>query len=131
MRIPTAAALLAIAALLAGCQSSDVGQPCRLLPAELTPNGIDDGTVAADFVATNVPSCDDLVCIRSPSPSGGYCSRTCVSNADCSSGSLTGLVCRELTFDTNFFVENPQLKDQYQAFLGPIGLSTYCATPLQ
>jgi hypothetical protein len=124
MRLPIAVALALLAGLLAGCQGPDVGQECSFN------NAIDRTPVPADYAATGVTSCDNLVCIKSPSRTSGYCSKPCAGNADCSQ-SETGLVCRALTFDQNFFADHPELQAQYQPFLGALGLSKYCATPLQ
>lgn len=124
MRLPIVASLALLAASLVGCQSPDVGQDCAF------GNSIDRSPVPADYAATGITSCDNLVCIKSPSRESAYCSKPCVSNTDCSQ-SETGLVCRPLTFDQNFFAAHPELQAQYQPFLGALGGSSYCATPLQ
>ena len=124
MRLPIAVALALLTASLAGCQSPDVGQDCSFN------NAIDTTAVPADYAATGITSCDNLVCIKSPGRQRGYCSKPCAANADCAQ-SDTGLVCRDLTFDQNFFAQHPELQAQYQQFLGPLGSSKYCATPSQ
>jgi hypothetical protein len=123
--------LFAVSALaLAGCQDPDVGALCNFdLP------GVNDGPVAADFLETGKTECDNLVCIKSPPPPQGskvrnnpYCSKPCVSNADCSEGE-TGLVCRKVVLDEAFIDSLPP--DVRQRYLGEIRLSTYCAAPVQ
>jgi hypothetical protein len=128
MRIPNAMLVAGLVTLMA-CQGSDVGTPCRLIAAtqQLPTNPIDDAKVPADFVAFHVPTCDDLICIKSPQRDSGYCSRPCVSNSDCS----TGLICRQLTFPETIFLDHPELKDQYAQYLGSVTASTYCATAQQ
>lgn len=120
------AALLGCATALVACQSPDVGQPCAFN------NSIDSiDPVPADYVATGVPVCENLVCIKSPQRQGAYCSKPCVSNSDCFQ-SDTGLVCRQLTLDQNAFATLPaDVQSTYAAALGTIGLSSYCATPQQ
>ncbi len=125
MRIANAALIVVLPALIA-CQGPDVGQPCQF------GNSIDNlTTVPADYAATGVTSCENLICIRSAQRATGYCSKPCVSNSDCSQ-SETGLVCRQLTFDQNVISSLPaDVQSLYAKSLGPIGLSNYCATPLQ
>jgi hypothetical protein len=122
MRLSIVASLALLAGTLAGCQGPDVGQDCAF------GNVIDHSTVAADYAASGITSCDYLVCIKSPSRPSAYCSKPCASNVDCAQ-SETGLECRALTFDQNFFAAHPELSAQYQPFLGPFGLSKYCAAP--
>ncbi len=125
MRPRIAVVVVALGGLLVACQSPDVGQPCAFN------NSIDSvASVPADYAATGVTVCENLVCIRSPTRAQPYCSKPCVANADCSQ-SETGLVCRDLTFDQSFFDSHPELKAQYQPFLGSLGVSKYCAVPLQ
>ncbi len=129
MRIPNAALVGALVAVMA-CQSSDVGSPCRIIPAtdQLKTNPIDDGPVSADFIATGVTSCDNLVCIKSPQRPSGYCSAPCASNSDCSQG----LVCRPLTYDPSVINNLPDaVKQAYQAPLASVFTTPYCATPQQ
>ncbi len=123
MRLPIVASLVLLAGALAGCQGPDVGQDCAF------GNAIDRTPVPADYAATGITSCENLVCIKSPNRASAYCSKPCASDTDCSS-SETGLRCRPLTFDQNFFAAHPELKAQYQPFLGPLGVSSYCAAPL-
>ena len=130
MRSP-ALALVAVLAACAACQAPDVGSPCALSPAPPTP-------VTADYLQTGTTTCDTLICIQSApppagtklsfDPNGGYCSKPCVGDSDCSTGD-TGLVCRSVILDPAFLAGlDPKVKTQY---LGDIGqFSTYCATPL-
>ena len=115
--------VVALGGLLSACQSPDVGQDCTFRQPV-------DPTLPVEYVETGNTACDNLVCIKSPGRSSAYCSKPCVSNADCFQ-SQTNLLCRALTFDQSFFDSNPDLKAQYQPYLGAIGLSTYCATPQQ
>jgi hypothetical protein len=124
MRLPIVASLALLAGVLGGCQGPDVGQDCKF------GNAIDTSPVPADYAASGITSCDYLVCIKSPSRASGYCSKPCASNADCSQ-SETGLVCRALTFDQNFFAAHPELQAQFQPYLASFGLSKYCAAPSQ
>jgi hypothetical protein len=120
MRLRLAPALAALA-LAAGCQSPDVGQSCDFDSGAT-------GPVAADFMATGITVCENLVCLKSPGRSGGYCSKACVSDRDCSSGS-TGLACRQVVLDPDFLAALPP--DVRQKYLGDISFSSYCAVPLQ
>ncbi|HEX8908112.1 MAG TPA: adventurous gliding motility lipoprotein CglC [Anaeromyxobacteraceae bacterium] len=127
MRTAATVAALALAAL-AGCQAPDVGGPCTFdltLPT----------TVTADYLESGKTECDNLVCIRSPTPPPGskvknnpYCSKPCVGDADCSP-SDTGLYCRKVVLDDVFLASLPaSVKQQY---LGDTGsFSQYCASPL-
>jgi hypothetical protein len=133
-------ALLALAGLLAGCQSPDVGQRCRL-PSRGTPvQGPTPDTAAGDFLEFGNVGCDNLVCIVSPAVSGspynacpngecGYCSKPCVSDADCFR-SETGLACRQMVLDPAFMTQlaetDPELLSKY---LADIQFSSYCAVP--
>ncbi len=128
--------VLGVLLLVAGCQGPDVGQSCRIQTGQVDLNST---AVPADFFESDPASgCDNLVCIRSPDQPAGskvknnpYCSKPCVSNADCFQ-SDTGLVCRPVTVDTNFIKTLPQdVQDQYQLLLGEISFSSYCAAPLQ
>ncbi len=125
MRYAHVAMLVALAGALAGCQSPDVGQDCAFN------NSIDAmASVPADYAATGVTVCENLVCIRSPGRTTGYCSKPCAGDSECYT-SETGLVCRALTFDANFMATlPPDVQSKYQKVLGPIGVSNYCATPL-
>ncbi|MFL5263473.1 MAG: adventurous gliding motility lipoprotein CglC [Anaeromyxobacteraceae bacterium] len=116
----------ALAAALSGCQDPDVGQKCTV---DLN---VDRTIVAADYLETGKTDCENLVCILSPDPKSEsknreYCSKACVSNADCSE-SDTGLVCRPVVLDANFInTLDPTVRQRY---LGDITLSNYCAPPL-
>jgi hypothetical protein len=137
-RVPLFAAV-ACAALAAGCQDPDVGARCDIqwggsiaAPEPSTADG--------DYLETGNPTCDSLVCIVSPATSGeystcagehvqcGYCSKPCVSDADCYE-SETGLVCRQMVLDDEFIASlPPEVRDMY---LGDAQSSYYCAVPLQ
>ncbi len=57
--------VLALSAVLAGCQSPDVGQPCTLQIGQ-DPNAVNLNTtsVPADFLESGADNgCDNLVCI--------------------------------------------------------------------
>jgi hypothetical protein len=118
----------ALAAALSGCQDPDVGQKCTV---DLD---VDRQNVTFDYLETGKTDCENLVCILSPPPPAGskvkfneYCSKACVSNADCSD-SDTGLVCRPVVLDANFINSlDPSVRQRY---LGDITLSNYCAPPL-
>jgi hypothetical protein len=119
-----AAGLLA----LAGCQDPDVGQRCTFTLA-----GVDPAAAAADYLETGpLTECETLVCIVSPPTSrlknNPYCSKPCVSNAECSQDQ-TGLVCRAVVLDPTFINSlDQQTRDKY---LGQFAFSNYCAAPLQ
>lgn len=119
---------VALALALAGCQAPDVGAACQLDFA------VPD-TVAADYLESGKTECDNLVCIRSPTPPAGskvqhnpYCSKPCVADADCSP-SDTGLICRKVVLDEVFLASlSPEVR---QTYLGDTGsYSQYCASPL-
>ncbi|MBK9518017.1 MAG: adventurous gliding motility lipoprotein CglC [Anaeromyxobacter sp.] len=136
-RLAQAAALAALL-LLAGCQSPDVGQPCKLpsKPGAPSPGPTPD-TAAGDYLEFGNTFCDNLVCIVSPAVPGGryngcsgdqcgYCSKPCVSDQDCSR-SETGLACRQMVLDPAFIAsldEATRLK-----YLADIQFSSYCAVP--
>jgi hypothetical protein len=134
------AAVLALVAT-AGCQKPDVGGQCTLA---WNPTWEQNGTQAPPAAATTTSdyfemgnlACDGLVCIVSPAPAGseyastvpgqGYCSKACVSNADCYEKD-TGLVCRQMVLDPAFLRElDPATAERY---LANIQNSSYCAVP--
>lgn len=143
MRAPAYLAAFALFTLLAlpACDKPDVGARCTLswnpnaeVPAP-TPT-----TALGDYFESGNLGCDDLICIVSKAKTGskyascsgtacGYCSKPCVSNRDCYSGS-TGLVCDSVVLDETFIAtleeEDPELLDRY---LGEIRLSDYCVVP--
>jgi hypothetical protein len=141
--------LLALSAVLAGCQSPDVGQACEL---QTGAGGVNLNVVGvpADFFESGNLGCDNLVCIKSPDQPAGsrvsnnpYCSKACVSNSDCFE-SETGLVCRPVTVDLNFVKTLPPAQQaEYFRILGcqvaedgtatdcPLPFERYCAAPLQ
>ena len=140
--------MLALSAVLAGCQSPDVGQSCTLQVGTVNLN---TEPVLADYLESGADNgCDNLVCIKSPDQPAGsavksnpYCSKQCVSNSDCFQ-SETGLVCRQVTIDRNFIntLPEPQRNEYYRILdcefsaegtLGqcPLQFESYCATPLQ
>jgi hypothetical protein len=130
-----------VALLLAGCQSPDVGQRCRLPSTTGGPAGPTPDTAAGDFLEFGNPGCDNLVCIVSPTTAGsryntcsgsgtdaqcGYCSKPCVSDQDCFK-SETGLVCRQMVLDPAFIAG---LDDATRTkYLADIQFSSYCAVP--
>ena len=140
VRIPKMALVAALLALGA-CQEPDVGQACTLTwgtspdspppptPVELFQSG------GGEWFETGNSQCEDFVCIVSPEPPGakystsGYCSKPCVSNADCFE-SKTGLVCRQIVLDPLFLAQldklDPTVKQQY---LSDQAFSSYCAVP--
>ena len=90
----------------------------------------------SDYFESGNLACDGLVCIVSPAPAGseygssvpgqGYCSKPCVSNADCYE-SETGLVCRQMVLDP-VFLETLDAATR-QRYLADIQYSSYCAVP--
>ncbi|HZZ84942.1 MAG TPA: adventurous gliding motility lipoprotein CglC [Anaeromyxobacteraceae bacterium] len=122
-----------LAATLAGallaCQPPDVGQACPVrLPAQ---NGVpvSCATVQGDYLETGVTACENLVCIVSPTNGDkrvtcnpGYCSKPCVSDADCDTSS-TGLVCRQVVLDPAFLASIPT------KYLGDLKTTYWCAIP--
>jgi hypothetical protein len=139
MRSTVTAAFVVGVLVLSGCQSPDVGGPCKFPPP--TDSSLPDLNtidVPTDFFESGNPGCDNLVCIKSPPQPGTskvknnpYCSKACVSDSDCFQ-SDTGLVCRPVTPDPNYIKTLPQsVQDQYAKMLGDIQFSSYCAAPLQ
>ncbi len=144
MRSPSLLAAPAVALLaLAGCQGPDVGGQCTIAwnptwQQDNTPPPPTAATLYAsggsDYFESGNLACDGLVCIVSPAPAGskygstvpgaGYCSKPCVSNADCYQ-SETGLVCRQMVLDPVFLSTLDQAtRDRY---LADIQYSSYCA----
>jgi hypothetical protein len=132
------------ALLLAACQSADVGQECRMTLENADGTPIDvlvgDATCSsnrADFFRSGAIECDNLICLRSATGAcagGGtadplqvrsYCSKACVSDADCFSDE-TGLVCRPVLLDPSFVATLP---DGGAPWLPAALGSSYCATP--
>jgi hypothetical protein len=130
-------AALALLALLAGCQSADVGQRCRAPRDPLAQETWSPDKVLGDYLESGNPSCDNLVCIVSPAVAGGryndcpggecgYCSKPCVSDQDCFR-SDTGLACRQMVLDPAFLRSLPEaVRVKY---LADIQFSSYCAVP--
>ncbi len=118
--LATAAAALTI---LAACQGPDVGQACSL---RATGTGTAPGP-GADWFETGNFECVNPVCIQSYGRATPYCSKACVSNRDCYTGS-TGLVCRAVVLDQEFLAALPP--DVRAKYLGEIQSSDYCAVPL-
>lgn len=135
-----ALAIVLAAASLAACQKPDVGARCVLSwneagnPPPPTPQ-----TAGGDYFETGNVGCDDLVCIVSQAEPGtrygdcagengeacGYCSKPCVSNADCYA-SETGLVCDRVVLDETFVRSlDPEVRERY---LGQIQFSRYCVS---
>jgi hypothetical protein len=131
--------------LLLACQGPDVGQSCTVA-ASASSSDLQDSPVAADFLEFGNPTCDSLICIKSPTQPAGskvknnpYCSKACVSNDDCYQ-SQTGLVCRPVTVDVNYIASLPPATQQeYLNLLGCANktlqqcnqASSYCAAPVQ
>ncbi len=138
---------LIVAALLplVACQGPDVGQSCQIAWSTTWRS---DGTPpppraedlyasgGGDYFESGNLGCDGLVCIVSPEQAGsryacptygcGYCSKSCISNADCFE-SKTGLVCRQMVLDPVFLEQlDPDTRARY---LADIQFSSYCATP--
>lgn len=141
VRVALVAVAAATSALVAGCQSPDVGQRCEIAWSTEVPPPVPaptPATIAGDYLETGNFACDNLVCIVSPATTGqyascagaqcGYCSKPCVSDRDCFT-SQTGLVCRQMVLDDAFIAWlRANGKDQY---LGDAQYSKYCAIPLQ
>lgn len=135
-RLAPVLAPLALVALLAGCQSPDVGQRCRIPNAQQAVHPTPDA-ITGDYLENGNPVCDNLVCIISPVVEGGryntcagefcgYCSKPCVSDQDCFR-SETGLACRQMVLDEAFMNSlDPALRERY---LADIQFSSYCAVP--
>jgi hypothetical protein len=132
----SAAVLLAV---LSACQRPDVGARCELTWTG-TASAPTPQTAQGDYFETGNEFCDDLICIVSPGEAGtrygdcvgpggntcGYCSKPCVSNADCFT-SDTGLVCDKVILDEAFIASLPE--DVKQRYLGDINVSSYCVVP--
>ena len=140
-RSSLAVAVLALVAT-AGCQKPDVGGQCALA---WNPTWEQNGTQppptasqlpagGSDYFESGNLACDGLVCIVSPAPAGseygfttpgqGYCSKPCISNADCYEKD-TGLVCRQMVLDP-VFLETLDAATR-QRYLADIQYSSYCA----
>lgn len=143
------------AALAGGCQQPDVGARCDIAWGTNTAfKPPRPEKIPGDYLETGNLACDSLVCIVSPATSGkystcavedlsstpetysqcGYCSKPCVSDAECFK-SATGLVCRQIVLDPAFI---KYLEDQDAAngtnvaaqYLGDARYSRYCAAPI-
>jgi hypothetical protein len=133
------AALVLITALTAACQKPDVGARCALSWGSSSP-APNPQTAQGDYFETGNTECDDLICIVSPAEAGtrygdcagadgnscGYCSKPCVSNADCFS-SDTGLICDKVVLDEAFIATLPA--DVRTRYLGDVATSSYCVVP--
>lgn len=136
-RVPFAAAVLL--AVLSACQQPDVGARCKLSWSGSAPTPTPE-TAQGDYFELGNEACDDQICIVSPGEAGtrygnctgpdgdvcGYCSKPCVSNADCFS-SETGLVCDKVVLDEAFIASLPE--DVKQRYLGDINVSSFCVVP--
>lgn len=134
-------AVTACAALSAGCQPPDVGARCDITWGTDTATypAPRPETIPGDYLETGNLACDSLVCIVSPATSGkysscasgdtqcGYCSKPCVSDAECFK-SETGLVCRQMVLDDAYIASLPA--DVRTRYLGDALYSKYCAVPL-
>ncbi len=137
MRAP-AYLTLALFTLLAlpACDKPDVGSRCVL--AWGSGDGPTPATAKGDYFESGNASCDDLICIVSPATTGrysqcsgaacGYCSKPCVSDRDCYSGS-TDLVCDQVILDPVFIASlDPQTAERY---LGETRFTSYCVVRRQ
>ena len=155
-RAPNVLPAVALVAALAACQEPDVGQRCTIswsptweqdgtpppprptCTPDIAPPGCVDlyTSGGGDYFESGNLGCEGLVCIVSPAAPGsryacdaygcGYCSKPCVSNADCYE-SKTGLVCRQMVLDPVFMDQlDPETKARY---LADVQFSSYCATP--
>jgi hypothetical protein len=141
MRAPAPSLALALFTLLtvSACDKPDVGARCVLswnpnweqagTPPPPTPS-----TAQGDYFETGNSGCDDLVCIVSPAKPGtkygscsgnacGYCSKPCVSDRDCYSGT-TQLKCEQLILDPVFLSTLDDLTKQ--RYLGQTQNINYC-----
>jgi len=134
-------ATLAAASLLAGCPSPDVGQACEMnlkyadgSSIAVSVGGRTCSATPADFFRSGAVECDNLICLQSPTGTCGggtpyqvkaYCSKACVSDADCFT-SETGLVCRQILLDPAFVATLP---DGGAPWLPQALGSNYCAFP--
>jgi hypothetical protein len=121
--------------VLAACQDPDVGQRCDIAWGDIETTPPPDPVLlfasgGADYFESGNLSCENLVCIVSPSPAGarysvgGYCSKPCVSNNDCFE-SETGLVCRQMVLDPVFLAQlSPELRERY---VPEFQTSSFCA----
>lgn len=143
MRAPVHFAALALFTLLAlpACDKPDVGERCKLSwnpNADVPPPT--PTTALGDYFESGNLACDDLVCILSKASADskygkcsggacGYCSKPCVANRECYTGS-TGLICDAVVLDPTFISAleqtNPDLLNRY---LGEIRFSNYCVVP--
>lgn len=166
-RLASCGTLAALA--LAACQKPDVGDPCVL--DVVKPTGpidayVSDGVACsadtADYFRSGANECDNLICIRSapgpactstsatvvaayPSDIRKYCSKACVSDADCKNDRIK-LVCRTIVLDSAYLAFLQQCAADQAAgvtpnpacppnaagallLLGGITSSTYCAAP--
>jgi hypothetical protein len=134
-RLPAFAVAAALAAALTGCQEPDVGQRCQLSwgtdPASPPPR---PDNINGDYFESGNVACEGLVCIVSKvsatseygacaGDNCGYCSKACVSDADCFSDE-TGLVCNQLVLDPAFLATlDEQTKER---FLADVRFTSYC-----
>jgi hypothetical protein len=144
-RVPNVSLALVLLVSLAACQGPDVGQSCTIA---WSPTWQEEGTPpppkaadlyvsgGGDYFESGNLGCEGLVCIVSPAQEGapygsttageGYCSKPCVSDADCFEKD-THLVCRQMVLDPVFLDGLPAAtRDRY---LADIQFSSYCATP--
>lgn len=133
---------VSFATAMSACQRPDVGARCNLAwnanwQTDGTPPPPTPSTAQGDYFESGNIGCDDLTCIVSPAAPGtkygscsgdacGYCSKPCVSNADCYSSS-TGLVCDQIVLDPAFLATLDETTKQ--RYLGEIRFSSYCVVP--
>lgn len=146
MRAHAPSLALALIALLtaSACDKPDVGARCVLAwnqnwETDGTPPPPKPSTAQGDYFETGNLGCDDLVCIVSPAAPGtkygscsgtacGYCSKPCVSDRDCYTGS-TGLKCQQLILDPTFLATLDEITKQ--RYLGETQNINYCVVPRQ
>jgi hypothetical protein len=129
---PRLVVLLSATLLATGCTvTTDLGKQCTLKKTVVTRD--DSGNVISkevvdivlgevaggqDFIAFGVTECEDLICVREASTTGGpptakalgYCSRACIEGSDASACEVTDstvtkdvkdrMTCRSLLLDT-------------------------------
>jgi hypothetical protein len=131
-----------------GCNTSDLGQECRLQkanpdggrPVDMT--GADITADGQDIISLGAQGCEDFICVRDlgkPKPAAsdvliGYCTHACTGSGQgpCAPSKddepIRPFQCRPLLLDDQTLralcVSNPTLCDQY---FGPERSSNFCA----
>jgi hypothetical protein len=86
--------ILAVLALVAGCEKHDVGKPCPQLLAGEDPStpGEDNQTITHEVIEQNLGfPCEELICVATAGREG-YCTKKCRQDAGCPDG----FECREV-----------------------------------